>query len=120
MRRLNNGEDQAVFALFFAVLPALRHKVTGYILRGAGKRISLCVLLEGKTMAKSIASRLRALEKMVARLLSPQKRSAKKKTKKKKAKKKPAARKAAPKRKTKKPARRSRREPIIVPPPIML
>lgn len=85
------------------------------ILRGAGKRTSLCVLLEGKAMAKSIASRLKALEKMVARLISPKKRSAKKKKAKKK--------KAAPKRKAskiKKRARRSRREPIIVPPPIML
>ncbi len=102
---------------FSQAFPRAAIKPLAAILRGAGKRISLCVLLEGKAMAKSIASRLKALEKMVARLISPQKK--KKKAKKKKS----AARKAAPKRKaskTKKRARRSRREPIIVPPPIML
>ncbi len=77
-------------------------------------------------MAKSIASRLKALEKMVARLLKPEKlmTPARKKKKKKKAKKKkPAAKKAArptkaKKRKTKKRSRRAL--PVIAPMPVML
>jgi len=72
-------------------------------------------------MAKSIASRLKALEKMVARLLKPGKLIAKKKKKTKK--KKPAAKKTArpTKAKKRKMKKRSRRAaPVFAPMPVML
>lgn len=75
-------------------------------------------------MAKSIAQRLAALEKMIARILKPEnliatrKKSKKKKAPaKKKTTKKPAKKKAAPKRKTKK--RTTRPAPMIFVPPIL-
>lgn len=72
-------------------------------------------------MVKSIAARLRALEKMVARLLKPGNLIAKKKKKAKK--KKPAAKKLAratkaKKRKTKKRSKRA--APVFAPMPVML
>ena len=64
-------------------------------------------------MAKSMAQRLSALEKMVARLMKPQRLMTKKKSRKKK----PAAKKKA----AAKPAKRRKRPvPLMMPPTIPL
>lgn len=68
-------------------------------------------------MAKSIAQRLSALEKMIARFLKPEKLIATRKTSKKKAKKKKAPRKAKTKAKKRKAKRRA---PVIIPAPPLL
>lgn len=65
-------------------------------------------------MAKSIAQRLSALEKMLARLLKPENLIAKRKKRKKK--KAPAKKKAAPKRKVKK--KRAKRPARMTIPPM--
>lgn len=74
-------------------------------------------------MAKSIASRLKALEKMVARLLKPENLMTPARKKKKAKKRKPAAKKTTrpTKAKKRKPKKRSRRAlPVIAPMPVML
>ncbi len=69
-------------------------------------------------MAKSLAQRLNALEKMVARFMKPERLMTKKKAKKKKLAAKKTKKKAAPKRKAAR--RRKRPLPMMIPPTIPL
>jgi len=78
------------------------------------KRIGCVIRREEHAMAKSIAQRLSALEKMIAKILKPENLIATRKTSKKKKTKK---KKAAPKAKKRKAKRRA---PVFIPAPPLL